>query len=400
MSLAGLTFCFYAILKAVSRSTLPDKDLPFISIVVPARNEEGKIRRCLESLLSQDYPDFEIVVIDDRSTDKTGQIIAELAAGHSRIKFVKGSDVPEGWIGKCNALVHASAHASGEWYLFTDADTWHRSNSVRDSVSYALTHKADLVSFVPVQELGSFWERAVMPVLLGSFLCGDPFHTVNDQQAERAYAYGQYILARRSAYLASGGHQSVRDEIVEDHALARVVKSKGFHVLCADGHDLYKVRMYTDLESMWQGWTKNIYALLECRLLNLLIVLTLINSAFLMPFLQLAMLVALAVAGETDGAFPTMVGLVSLQLLILFVWYRRTSHHYDGVSLRHFLLLPLGSITVTALYLHSAYLVLSGGQVNWKGRHYRVNSAKTIDSLPNAHLDPALDAALTRKASD
>src|SRR5262249_14314064 len=248
-ALAGLTFAFYAFLRAVPRSAIADRDLPLVSVVVPARNEETKIRRCLESLRNQNYPNFEIVVIDDRSTDNTGAIIEELSRLDTRIKFVQGKYLPDGWIGKCNALVHAVGYASGEWLIFTDADTCHATNSIRDSVSYAITNKADLVSFVPVQELGSFWERVVMPVLLGSFLCGDPFHTVNDANSSRAYAYGQYVLARRSAYRATGGHQAIRDEIVEDHALGRLFKSNGHCIMVADGRDLYTVRMDTNLHA-------------------------------------------------------------------------------------------------------------------------------------------------------
>src|SRR5262249_43004400 len=162
---------------------------------------------------------------------------------YPQVKFVKGKDAPSGWIGKCNALAHAVGYASGAWFLFTDADTCHTPNSVRDAVSYAIKNEVDLISFVPMQELGSFWERLLMPVLLSSFLVGDPFHAVNNPKRKLAYAYGQYILCRRSSYLAIGGHQSVRDEIVEDHAIARVFKQKGYKICVADGKTLYSVRM-------------------------------------------------------------------------------------------------------------------------------------------------------------
>lgn len=402
-ALAGLTFAFYAFLRAVPRSAIADRDLPLVSVVVPARNEETKIRRCLESLRAQNYPNFEIVVIDDRSTDSTGEIIEALFKIDSRIKFVQGKSLPDGWIGKCNALVHAVGYASGEWYVFTDADTCHSPNSIRDSVSYAITNKADLVSFVPVQELGSFWERVVMPVLLGSFLCGDPFHTVNDPDKSRAYAYGQYVLARRSAYRATGGHQAIRDEIVEDHALGRLFKSNGHRILVADGRDLYTVRMYTNLETLWQGWTKNIYSLIECRPINLILVLAIINGAALVPFLQLAALASLTASGEPAEHLHKMWTLMALQFGVLIAWYKRTTNHYTGVGLLHFLLIPLGSLTVTVLYLHSAFLVMAGREVNWKGRRYRVNSSKTIDSGQPALgpiLDPALDTALAPKSGD
>ncbi len=372
---------------------MADKDLPFVSVLVPARNEEGKIGRCLESLVKQDYPNLEIIVIDDRSTDRTGEIIEQYAKQDSRIKFVRGKDAPDGWIGKCNALAHAVGYASGDWYLFTDADTCHRPNSVRDSVSYAVQDKCDLVSFVPLQELGSFWERLIMPVLLGSFLIGDPFHTVNDPDAERAYAYGQYILCRRSSYLALGGHQSVRDEIVEDHAIARVFKEKGYKISVADGKTLYSVRMYTNLETLWQGWTKNLYSLIDSRVIHLVLILLLINFVALVPFIELIMVGTMWFDGtEVTPHLQHMTLIVAIEMLVLLAWFKRTSEHHAGLNWAHFLMVPMGSLGVSVLYVHAAYLVLSGSQVNWKGRRYTVNTSKTIQPVVNAALDPALDA--------
>jgi chlorobactene glucosyltransferase len=385
-----LTYCFYKFLPSLPSSTIADRDLPFVSILVPARNEELKIGRCIQSLLEQDYPNFEIIIIDDRSTDRTGEIIQSFADQDRRIKFVHGKDAPSGWIGKCNALAHAVGYASGDWYVFTDADTYHRPNSIKDSVSYAMNNKADLVSFVPMQELGSFWERLVMHILLSSFLLGDPFHTVNDPDAERAYAYGQFVICRRTSYLALGGHQSVRDEIVEDHALARVFKEKGYKILVADGKPLYRVRMYTDLESMWQGWTKNLYSLIDSKIFNLCFILLLLNSVVLYPWIQLAIVTNMILSGEWPPMMEGLIGLVAAQFLMLALWCRKTADHHAGMNWRYFFLLPLGCVAVTALYLHAAYLVLTGSQVNWKGRRYTVNTSKTIQPIKNQGLDVAI----------
>ncbi len=389
-----LTYAFYKFLQSTPASQLGDRELPFVSVLVPARNEEAKIGRCLESLIKQDYPNFEIIVIDDRSEDKTGEIIESYAKNDARIRFVKGKDAPEGWIGKCNALAHAVGYASGDWFIFTDADTYHQPNSIRDSVSYALTTKSDLVSFVPLQELGSFWERLVMPVLLSSFLLGDPFHSVNDPESARAYAYGQYIICRRSSYLALGGHQSVRDEIVEDHAIARVFKEKGYKIAVADGKLLYRVRMYTDRESLWQGWTKNLYSLIDSRIGNLLLILTLINCTVVFPYVQILIVANLFISGESLASLANLLALIAAQFIILGFWFCKTSDHLTGISWRNFFILPFGSLAVTVLYFHAAYLVLSGSQVNWKGRKYTVNTSKTIQALPKQHLDTALDAVI------
>jgi chlorobactene glucosyltransferase len=385
-----LTYAFYTYLRHVPTSKIPDRELPFVSILVPARNEELKIGRCIKSLLDQNYPNFELIVIDDRSTDRTGEIIQSYADKDPRIKFVHGKDAPSGWIGKCNALAHAVGYASGDWYVFTDADTYHRPNSIRDSVSYAIENKVDLISFVPFQELGTFWEQIVMHILLSSFLIGDPFHSVNDPRAERAYAYGQYIVCRRSSYLAVGGHQSVRDEIVEDHAIARVFKEKAYKILVADGKPLYSVRMYTDLESMWQGWTKNLYSLIDSRVFNLVMILAVINWVIYYPWVEVGILGRMLISGESFASMQSLVLMVLLQFILLAAWFGKATDHHQGISWRHFFLLPLGGIVVTALYLHAAYLVLTGSQVNWKGRRYTVNTSKTIQPVASQTLDVAI----------
>jgi chlorobactene glucosyltransferase len=389
--LSGLTFLFFAYFRKVDPVSLPDEQLPFISVVVPARNEGTKIRRCIESLANQNYPNYEIVAIDDRSTDDTGKIIRELAEKYPHVRMVFGQDAPPGWIGKCSALVTGMKFVSeeGKWLLFTDADTCHTPDSLRLAMSYAQSHNAELISFMPVQELGSFWERAVMPVLLGSFLCGDPMNTINDRTNDRAYAYGQYILVRRDVYEAVGGHHSVYDQILDDISFARVVKDKGYHIMAADGRLLYKVRMYTNLETLWQGWTKNLFALIECQLIYLVLVILLINLAVVGPFVQAAYCIYAAMTGEITPQLPLIAGLTALELGLLFAWYRRTAEHYLGVNALHFLLLPLGSLTVSALYTHSAFLVLSKHKVSWKGRQYLVNTSKAIEDEANvAVLDP------------
>ncbi len=377
--LAGLTFLYFQYFRRVDPAEVADDKLPFISVVVPARNESGKIRRCLESLANQTYPNYEIIAIDDRSSDDTGDIIREMAAKYPNVRHVRGQDAPPGWIGKCNALVHGVKFANGQWYVFTDADTCHKPESLRLAVAYALQHNAELISFMPVQELGSFWEQVVMPVLLGSFLCGDPMNTINDRTNDRAYAYGQYILVRRDVYEAVGGYHAVYDQILDDISFARVVKERGFHIMAADGRPLYSVRMYTDLETLWQGWTKNLFALIECQLLYLVLVIALINMAVVGPFIQLAYCIWAVFTGDTSATLPYVAALTALELGMLFAWYRRTAEHYLGVGPAHFLLLPLGSLTVSLLYIHSAYLVLSKTKVSWKGRQYMVNTSKSIE---------------------
>ncbi len=383
VSLTGLTHVFLARFRRIRTPIIPSEQLPFVSVIIPARNEETKIARCLESLARQDYPNYEIVIIDDRSTDKTGEIIQEIASRYAHVKFIKGNETPTGWIGKCNALVQAYPHARGKWLVFADADTCHEPHSVRYAVDYAIINKVDMVSFMPLQELRTFWEQVVSPVLLGSFLVGDPLNSVNDPNHVRAYAYGQYILISRNAYDTVGTHRAVHDQILDDIMLAQRVKGSGFHIMAVDGCKLYRVRMYQDLESLWFGWTKNAYALIECNLLYLAMILILINGSIISPFVHLGILTAGILSGNPPHIFLYIAPLVVLEFIGLAAWYGRTKQFYTGVHWKHFFLLPLGCVMVTAIYLRSAYLVLSGNNVSWKGRQYRVNSHKTIEPQPH-----------------
>jgi len=389
----GLTYIFYKLLQSVPRAEFPTETPPLVSVIVPARNEEGKVGRLLRSLLLQHYPNLEIVIIDDRSTDNTAKVIqsyVDSILNHKKcIKFVHGKDAPEGWIGKCNALAHAVSYASGDWLIFTDADTYHYPNSIGDAVAYAVSNKSDLASFVPVQELGSFSEKLIMPVLLSSFLLGDPFHSINDSQSKRAYAYGQYIVCRRNPYMAVGGHQRVRDEIVEDHALARVFKEDGYKISVADGKTLYSVRMYTNLETLWQGWTKNLYSFIDSNVINLVFYLILINAVALGPFIQLLLVAQLFLSGNEENIFNAsrLLPIVAIEFGILYLWFKKASQHHVGIDWRNFFLMPFGGLAVSALFFHAAYMVLSGSQISWKGRRYVVNTAKTIS--PHAEPTPS-----------
>ncbi|MBC7996484.1 MAG: glycosyltransferase [Leptolyngbya sp.] len=380
--LTGLTHIFFMRFKRVGLPSIPDERLPFVSVIIPARNEETKIARCLESLAQQDYPNYEIVIIDDRSTDRTGEIIAEIASRYPHVKFVKGREMPTGWLGKCNALVQAYPHTKGEWIIFADADTCHTHRSLRYALNYAITQKTAMISFMPIQELKTFWEQVVSPVLLGSFLVGDPMNTVNDPKDDRAYAYGQYILIRRDVYDAVGGHRAVKDQILDDIMLARKVKSSGHQIMAADGSLLYKVRMYQNLETLWFGWTKNAYSLIECNIAYLALILILINTSLVGPFIHLAYVASEVAQGRPPASLHFIAPLVGIELFMLAAWFGNTKRYYDGVTWLHFFYLPLGCMMVTAIYLRSAYLVLSGNNVSWKGRQYRVNSHSTIEPQP------------------
>jgi len=196
--------------------TPPPANAPLISVCVPARNEERNIRACVESILAQDYPNFEVIVLEDRSTDATGEILRIIAAHDDKLRVISGSDLPKGWAGKPHALFQASASARGEWLCFVDADTFLSPTTLSSCYTKAIETRADMFTIMTLQIMGSFWEKVVMPIVMTALSVGFSPRKVNDPNSKDAIANGQFILIKRSVYDAIGGHESVRDQIVED----------------------------------------------------------------------------------------------------------------------------------------------------------------------------------------
>ncbi len=376
--LVVLMLSFFATFRKVEKCMIASEQLPSVSVVVPVRNEETKVARCLESFAAQDYPNFEIIVINDKSTDASGHIIAEIASRFPSIKVIQGRESRPGWLGKCNALHHGSPHAKGDWLVFSDADTFHHPNSLRDAVGAAINYNIDMISFMPVQELYSFGERVIMPTLLGSFLMGDPTNSINDPKSPRSYAYGQYIMVKRTTYDAIGGHESVKDQILDDISIGRVTKEKGFSVTACDGRPLYSVRMYTNFSELWSGWTKNAFALINCSVGSLVGLVMLLNTCLLAPFITIAVALLAPQTVSNSLPFPVLWSLLSVQFTCMLIWYIRSTVYYKGLNPLHFFLLPLGAILVSALYVNSAYCFLTGRQIKWKGRDYSVDTNQRV----------------------
>jgi chlorobactene glucosyltransferase len=229
---------------------MPDTAHPLISIIVPARNEERNILRCVDSLLAQDYDNYEVIVVDDGSTDRTGAILAELQRTHaqrSRLSVLHlDEELPQGWAGKPHALHCGIEQARGEWLLFTDADTWHMPNALRSSITQALSERCDMFSLGSTQELPSFWERTLMPMAFMGISMLYPPKSVNNPKSKVAIASGAYILIRHKVYTDLGGYArtDLKGSLVDDLALAQTVKSHGYRLRCIDGKGLVHVRMY------------------------------------------------------------------------------------------------------------------------------------------------------------
>lgn len=348
--------------------TPPAHPWPSVSIVIPARNEAQNIGRCVRALLDQDYEGrYDIVVVDDNSSDDTAAIVRALAAD-PRVRLISAPPLPRGWTGKPHACFRGAQAATGSLLCFLDADTAAAPGMLRVAVATAMQRGADMLTLHPAQVLGTFWERLLLPALFLVFAVSMDIRRINDPRCPDATGNGQFILFRRRAYEAFGGHSAVRGEILEDVALSRVVKGAGYRLHVASGEALIRTRMYTDLRSVWRGFAKNAVALLHG------VPRTLLAAAAALALGLLPVALALhALAASWSGADPGHVAAWTLGCAALSAAGLAAAHHglgrRYGVSAAHALLFPAAHALAAGVLLSSVHRSMRGAN-EWKGRVY------------------------------
>lgn len=348
-----------------------------VSVLVPARNEERRIGECLASLIAQVPPVREIILLDDRSDDRTAEIARELGFREeegSRLRLMRGRELPEGWVGKnwaCHQLSEA-ADPQGGHLLFTDADTVHAASCIRTALAHARASRADLLSLWPDQITGTWSEKLVIPLGYLLFTAMQPLPLLTWLQArpERVVrwgftrvrlasmgaANGQFLLFRRSAYGILGGHEEFKDHLVEDIAFGRRVAARtgeGMRLVNADGSELLRCRMYTRFAELWEGFSKNLRPVFEDSTSSFVLFGIVVGGAFLMPFVLLPIL-------HSPVALAAVV-LILIMRLLLTVRF--------GTSWLGMLFHPFGVVLALLIGLNSWRLCRAGG-VRWKGRRY------------------------------
>jgi chlorobactene glucosyltransferase len=337
----------------------PGAEWPLVSIIVPARNEEGNLSALLDSLLAQDYPTFEVIVIDDASTDATGALADAYAARDRRLRVIHTAGPAPGWTGKCAACWQGALVARGSWLLFTDADTRHEPGALRAALALALAARREAVSLFPRQRCETFWERLLLPFAYQQYFVGAQTDAL-DKPGAPALANGQYFLISRRAYGAAGGHASVAGSIIEDVALAGALKRAGYPALAAHGEALVSVRMYGSLGALVEGFTKNAAQFLQAqRTSGGLVALSCAASAATLP----ALVTAVA-ARDPLGAAGALAAW-GAQTVALGPWTRSF-----GAPHRFAALGPLAALAFTGVALSSFAHVLLRWPVRWRGRVY------------------------------
>lgn len=334
-----------------------------VDVIVPARNEEDCIGRCLASLANQQGISFRITVVDDGSADRTRQI----AESFTGVRVISADEPAAGVLGKTNAIITGVKGSTAKWLLFTDADTEHLPGSLATAVREAENRGVDLLSYSPEQEVASLAEKALMPVVFADLVRTYPPERVNDPADPTVAANGQYILVRRTVYEALGGHQMVANNFLEDVELARIFKALEHKIWFRHGAGIVRTRMYRSFRSMCEGWTKNLTLLFR----NPLILAIRRGLEFLI------------IVGALSGAIVFLakqffLGLVLLTIGLffsgIFLFRIRQAHFPWTANLLSLFGLPLFLLLLLRSYIHSNMR----GEVTWKGRKYRQSAPKAV----------------------
>jgi len=358
-------------LRNLNDSTLPPQLLegvqpdffPFVSVLVPARNEEDNIAGCLLSLSYQDYHHYEILVLDDNSTDKTLNIAREIARSSSRIRIIRGKKLPPGWNGKNWACEQLVRKARGEWLLLTDADTVHSPHSISTAVMMVQKNQAHFLTTIPGLLLKTWAEKLLLPIIHFAFAVLVPFHLGQYSQISRLpIGIGPFLLVKRNFLEKIGGYEAIRDEIVDDMALANHVQNNAGRITVIDGLALLKVRFYRSFSEIWRGFSKNAYPAIGAHPYFVPFIIVGAYFLFIQPYLKLW----LAIQSGHELTLPLIqVFLISMMKIFLALKFE-TSFLFG-------LLHPLSIAIWLLILLNSMRLSLFKKKFEWKERYYPID---------------------------
>ncbi|KAA3606530.1 MAG: glycosyltransferase [Calditrichaeota bacterium] len=345
------TALFNVIFPPSLKNAKEPKDFPFISVLIPARNEEQNIKTCLESLAKQNYPNFEILVLDDNSTDKTKTVVENFTFNEPKVKLINGKELPLGWLGKNWACQQLGEKAKGEILIFTDADTKHSPNAVLQTIGWIEKLDLGVLSTFPQQITKTFWEKLIVPVI-DVFVYGmlPMWLTYYSKSPLFAAANGQWIAIKRGSYTKIGEHQSVRNKIVEDVELSRIAKTKGIKTLLTSGTDSIFCRMYKSKEEIWEGFSKNLFGITGSNSFVFWFLILLLLNACILPFLL----------------FP-FSGLFLILIFLNIVFRALIALKFKHSFFESVILHPFGILAISVIGINS-FFKTKFGKVSWKGR--------------------------------
>ncbi len=378
-----------------------------VSVIVAAKDEEDNIETCIRSLLDQDYPNFEVIAIDDRSRDRTPAILKglqqEAASREPPFRVITVTTLRDGWFGKNNAMREGVDAADGRWLLFTDADCRYTSpKTISMAMRESVAAEADFLSITPVLESRAVWERIIQPVCSLALMIWFLPHRVNKPNRKTAYANGAFMLLRRSCYDAIGGHENVRTQVNEDIHMARLAKRMGLRLRVVENDDLYRTRMYDSLGQAWRGWSRIFYGCLE-SLPRLTAAASLIILVGIVPWASLiAALVGMSRTGADIGSpwtMATCAWLVAVALMQFVAWRAYAILRAGPLWSLTYL---LGAFVTVGMLISAMFKVTGASRTTWRGTTYRGHELVDQGVKPHAgedvrsHPEPA-DAEPTQE---
>ncbi len=348
---------------------------PKVSVILPARNEEKFIERCLLSLIEQDYENYEVIAVDDRSDDRTGEIIKNLAQKNSKIIYVLAEPKPEKWTGKNWACIEGFKKATGELLLFTDADTFHSKGIISLAVDHMMSLDLDTLTVIPRMLCLDRWTMITLPVL-STFL-----HTrfsalrVNDSSKKTGYFFGSFFIIKRSTYEAVGTHEGVKGEIVEDGALGKKVKAAGFKMKMVRGEHLLEAVWARDWSTLWHALKRLMVPLyLQARL----VAVGIFFAVLFLLFIPFPILVYSASFAVLSTSFTILFGISLFGSILVYVASIIDAKKGLSLSIKYALLAPIGSFIIVAGFASGILHAKRNNAVTWRGRTYSM-----IDTIQN-----------------
>jgi chlorobactene glucosyltransferase len=352
-------------LRRPDRNSKIPEPAPLVSVLIPARNEEENIVTCLESLQKQDYPNFEILVLDDNSTDSTAELVSRRATTDDRIRLIKGEPLPEGWAGKPFACYQLAEKAKGSWLLFVDADTTHAPHMLRSVLALALELKPSLLSGFPRQLAISIPEKIGMPVLYFVIMSWMPLWWLQrSREPKPSFAIGQFLLFPREDYWRIGGHKAVGSRILEDVWLGVETVRQGGRHIAIDLSSVVSTRMYQGVREMWEGLVRSIYAIVAISPAALFGLLIAGFVFYLAPFYWLWN-AYFSIAAPTDWRF---IAAFQVALIIFMRWLVDNRFKEPFISA---FVHPVGFSFLILAVINAGWRLVLGQSVRWKDRLYR-----------------------------
>ena len=344
------------------------KNPPLISILIPARNEAENISNCLKSLLRQDYPNLEIIVLNDNSTDGTSRVVKEIAEKDNRVRLVEGAPLEDGWIGKNFASHQLAKHAKGEYFIFTDADTLHFPKTASSAFGALIAAKVDALSIYPRQIMVTFAERMIVPIINIALQCFIPFILIKKSKNPLfSTAIGQFMMFKRETYEKIGGYKSIKGHLIDDIQISKRVKKSGYKFMVFDGRNTIYCRMYKSLKGVIIGLAKSIYPAFNGNILALFSFTGLLTATLLIPFTLLPL-------GTFLFDWPiAIIRLIIFQIIIVLVIKMIFAIRYKQRMLDVLLLAPVSMAMIDALIFISFFQAKYGEGLSWKERVYDVS---------------------------